>query len=185
VSIAAVVLAAGGATRFMGPSHKLLTSFRGRPLVAWAVEAALGARMDETVVVTGAAAVEALLPPGLSIVPNPAWDQGLAASLHVAVGYASSAGHDAIVVGLADQPLIPASAWSTVARTAAAVAVGTYGGRRANPVRLAAEVWALLPPSGDAGARVLMASHPELVVEVACEGNPADVDTLEDLERWS
>lgn len=185
MTTAAVVLAAGGASRFNGPSHKLVTLFRGRPLLAWAVEAARDAGLDETVVVTGGAAVAALLPDGVSVVPNAAWAEGLATSLQAAVSYASAAGHDAVVVGLADQPLIPTSAWSAVAHSSAAVAVATYAGRRANPVRLSSEVWDLLPASGDAGARVLMTGHPDLVVEVACEGNPADVDTLEDLERWS
>ena len=185
MSIAAVVLAAGGGTRFTGPAHKLLTLFRGRPLVTWAVDAASAAALDETIVVTGAAAVDALLPHGVTVVPNPAWDGGLASSLQAAVSHAAAAGHDAVVVGLADQPLIPASAWSAVANSSGLVAVATYAGRRANPVRLAAEVWPLLPTSGDAGARVLLARDPELVVEVACQGNPADVDILEDLEQWS
>ena len=68
----------------------------------------------------------------------------------------------------------------------AKVAVATYGGERRNPVLFAREVWPLLEAelSGDEGARGILRRHPEMVVEVACDGvgDPADVDTREDLE---
>ncbi len=152
--------------------------------MAWALEAALGAALDETIVVMGA--VDLDLPDAVTRLHNPAWTDGQAGSLDVALAHARGRDHDSVVVGLGDQPLVTADAWRLVgAVTGAAIAVATYDGRRRNPVRLAATVWDLLPRSGDVGARDLIAGHPELVQDVPCPGTPVDIDTVEDLHRWS
>jgi CTP:molybdopterin cytidylyltransferase MocA len=180
MTTAALVLAAGGGSRFAGEGHKLLSPFRGRPLVGWALAAA--DVLDELIVVTGA--VDLPTPARACVVHNERWAEGQGTSL--AVGIAAAAGHDAVVVGLGDQPLIPAEAWRLVAAaTVTPIAVATYGGRRRNPVRLAAEVWPLLPVDGDRGARSVVGDHPHLVTAVACPGDPVDIDTQEDLTRWS
>ncbi len=53
------------------------------------------------------------------------------------------------------------------------------------PALLAREVWNdIYVLTGDAGARTLIAAHPEWVEEIAVEADaPPDVDTLEDLRR--
>ena len=185
MTVAAVVLAAGGGTRFVGPEHKLLTGFRGRPLVTWALEAAQGASLDEVAVIVGAVDLKEAVPAGVSIVANPLWATGQASSLQVALDWARERRHEAIVVGLGDQPLIPPRAWSDVAASASPIAVATFDGRRRPPVRLHCSVWPLLPTDGDEGARVLMGSRPDLVSEVVSEGQPVDIDNEEDLNRWS
>ncbi|MEO7556097.1 MAG: NTP transferase domain-containing protein, partial [Acidimicrobiales bacterium] len=173
-----------GGSRFVGATHKLLTPFRGRPLWMWAVAAAGAAGLDEVMVVTGAA--ELAVPEGVTVVANAAWDRGQASSLRAGIDAAADAGHDAVVIGLADSPLVPPEAWRAVgAATATPIAVADYAGRRAPPVRLAKQVWPLLPTAGDAGARALLAARPDLVTAVRCTGVPGDIDTVEDLARWS
>lgn len=180
MTTAAVVLAAGAGTRFT-PGAKLLSEFDGRPLVAAAVDHALAAGLDETVVVVGATAIAPVLPAGVTIIENPAWRDGIATSLQAAVAHATAENHDAIVVGLGDQPLVSTAAWVAVAASESPIAVAMYAEGRRNPVRLARAVWPLLPTSGDEGARVLLRSRPDLVAEVVCAGDAADVDTAADL----
>ena len=133
------------------------------------------------VVVTGATALN--LPVGVTRLPNPEWERGLANSLQVAVHHAREAGHDSIVVGLGDQPLVTPEAWRRVAQADSPIAVATYDGTRGNPVKLEAATWAELPTTGDEGARPVMRAHPGWVVEVPCTGSAFDVDTTQDLEK--
>jgi CTP:molybdopterin cytidylyltransferase MocA len=181
--IAGIVLAAGEGSRFAGPVHKLRAEFRGRPLVAWAADAALAAELAVVYVVLGAEDLSDLLPPEVTIVMNHEWQRGQAWSLQAGVRTAELDGHAAVVVGVADQPLVGAEAWRRVAAAPGSIVTAVYGSRRRPPVKLDASVWPLLPLDGDEGARRLMRRHPEMVREVACPGDPTDIDTLEDLRR--
>jgi len=188
MTVAGVVLAAGSGQRFRrsgGDVPKQRALVHGVPAVSRSVAAALAAPLEEVVLVQGAVDLRDLVPAGVTVLANPRWSEGIATSLQVALAHL--AGRDAVVVGLADQPGIGAEAWAAVAAAPdePAIAVATYDGRRGNPVRLAAAVWPLLPTTGDEGARVLMRERPDLVREVPCTGDPHDIDTLEDLRRWS
>lgn len=186
LGVAAVVLAAGAGVRFEGDRHKLLCTVGGMPLVRRAVDAAVAADLDETIVVMGAVDLLDVLPEEVTVLHNEAWEQGQATSLTAAIGYAGSRGHRAVVFGCGDQPGVPASAWAAVAAADCDLAVAEYGrGVRRPPVRIGAALWSHLPLTGDEGGRVLMRRRPELVRAIPCEGNPADIDTVEDLRRWN
>lgn len=178
-----ILLAAGGGTRFEGPSHKLTAMLRGRAVVDWAVTAALASKLAGLIVVTGAVALD--LPDEVVEIHNPLWADGQATSLRAGVIAAAARGADAVVVGLGDQPFVTTQTWNAVAGAVEPIAVATYGGRRGNPVRLHRSVWPLLPHVGDHGARNLIALRPDLVGEVACTGSAADIDTMEDLHQWN
>jgi CTP:molybdopterin cytidylyltransferase MocA len=186
MTVAAVVLCAGAGSRFAGEGHKLLAKARGRPLVSWAVGAARDAALEETVVVMGAVDLTDVLPDDVTLLSNERWKEGQSSSLRVAVDWCARQGHTAAVIGLGDQPGLTVAAWQSLAAPSPTpVAIATYGKRRGHPVRLEAAVWPLLPVSGDEGARRLIAARPELVTEVPCEGDPRDIDSREDLRRWS
>jgi len=191
MTTAAIVLAAGGGSRFRasgGDVPKLLAAYLGRTVVEWSIEAAASAQLDATYVVRGA--TDLPLPPLVAdkvrFVRNNRWREGIATSLQAGVTQARRDGHAAVVVGLGDQPLVQSDAWRLVSRaTTSPVAVATYRGERGNPVRLSSMVWSLLPRGGDEGARVVMRRRPDLVVEVPCPGRAADIDTVDDLREWS
>lgn len=184
--VALVVLAAGAGTRFRaagGSSHKLLAPFGDGTVVEAAVANAVHSDAGPVYVVVGTTDLN--LAPDLSdkvtLVDNPNWSAGLAASLHAGITAAQQDGHDTVVVGLGDQPSIHPDAWRQVANAPSPIAFATYAGRRAHPVRLAASVWPLLPHVGETGARSVAQAHPHLVTEIPSSGSPHDIDTPADL----
>jgi molybdenum cofactor cytidylyltransferase len=188
--VAAAILAGGRGSRFGGDAPKCLEEWRGRPLVSWALAAAVESGLSPVVLVSGFEhrLVDAAAPPGVDTVRNRHWRKGIAHSLHAALdaidGYASVG---AVCIGLADQPRVGAEAYRRLAAAfadGATLAVATYGGTRGNPVLLARSLWPEAQElTGDVGARSLMARHP--VVEVPCDdtGSAVDVDTPDDLAQ--
>lgn len=188
--ILGVLLAAGEGSRFIGPVHKLRADLGGRPVIVHSLENLLQSGIGPCAVVTGSVPLSDLLDHAVEI-PNPAWASGQRSSVLAAVAHARDLGVDAVVFALADQPFLTPDAWRLVAACDAPLAVATYDGVRAHPVRVHRSLWddfeALpeAPDDADAGIRALMRLRPELVHEVACNGNPADIDTQEDLAKWT
>jgi CTP:molybdopterin cytidylyltransferase MocA len=182
-----VLLAAGAGTRFVGPKHKLRSLVGKDFLFTKTLGILLSTGLESTLVVTGAVNLDDLTQDSPTV-HNAQWATGQRSSVITAISYARLHGFSAIVVGLADQPGITSQAWQAVASSDSPIAVATYDGIRGNPVRLHESVWGLLESDDsdpDSGARTLMRLHPELVLEVACKGNSADIDTTEDLSQWT
>jgi molybdenum cofactor cytidylyltransferase len=192
-SVAGVVLAAGAGARFdaRGGGVKPLAPFRGRPLVEHALAALAGPDVAGRFVVLGAQADAVAAGADLGdaqVVRCPDWAEGLSASLRAGVAAAASAGFDAVVIVLGDQPLLSAAAVARIvaARKPAeldAVRAG-YDGVPAHPTLLEASAFgAVAELRGDAGARQALAAL--RVAQIACDGlgRPDDVDTPADLAR--
>ena len=172
---AAIVLAAGAASRFGSPKQLLLLP-RVLSVLAPLVE---DRTLAEVVVVEGAHSLPRPAGPGIRIVSCPAWADGPGASLRA--GLASlPADVDAAVVVLADGPaLAPAAVRRVLERYRAGddpVVAASYGGIRGHPLVVGRPAWAAVRPEG------LRTVSPRLV---ACDdvGGPGDVDTPEDLAR--
>jgi CTP:molybdopterin cytidylyltransferase MocA len=166
--IAAVILAAGAATRFGSPKQAILL-----PQV---IERVRASSVDAIVVVAGAHRIDDL---GVGLVECSEWERGPGASLRCGLE-ALGAEVEAAVVCLADGPDLASAAIDRVVaawrRGARDVVAASYGGVRGHPVVIGRPVWAGIP---DEGARTLEAAL------VPCDdlGEPGDVDTPADLER--
>ena len=187
--IAAIVLAAGRATRMGEP--KVLLRLAGRTLLAHVIGAAQTSACGAVLVVAGSHAgdvrreAETL---GVRVVVNPRYAEGMAASLAAGIA-ALSPDCEAAVVLLGDQPRIGAAAIDRLIAvyraTGKPMVLSRYGDVAGAPALIArplfAEVAAL---TGDAGARGVAARHPDLVAEVTLAPDEAwDIDTPEDLAR--
>jgi molybdenum cofactor cytidylyltransferase len=186
--ISGVVLAAGTSSRF--GSTKQLATVEGKPLAQHAIDALRDAGVvDEIVVVTGheADAVESALalPSHARFVRNLAYREGQSTSLASALHALDDASEGAVVL-MADQPGVdPDVIRRLVARfheTRRQVVRASYRDGP-GPALLSGEIYAEAGHlSGDVGARVLMASHPEWVEDVEVdEPQPPDVDEPGDL----
>lgn len=181
-TVGAVVLAAGMSRRFGSP--KQLATLEGRSLLEHALAPASEAGLGAIVVVMPVW----LAPPRLDLpsvrwVRNPLPERGLSTSLRI--GLASlPAEVGAALILLGDQPGVPASHLEALiaARGGRPVIATRARGVLAPPVLLERTHFRLAEDlAGDAGLRGVMAMHPDLVLAIALDPPPADVDTPVDL----
>ncbi len=182
MKVVAILLAAGSSRRFGG--DKLRAPYRGRPLVEHALGALAGcAGIAETLLVVRPDTPPAGPRPGVRLVPNPRYAEGMGTSLRTGVE-AAPADADAYVVALADMPgTTPALVATLLARWAAArerIMVPVHHGHRGHPVVLPARFRAeLLALAGDVGARGILRAHAGDVEEVPVD----DPSVLFDVDR--
>ena len=195
--IAAVILAAGRSTRFVGDrsnATKLIAELHGKPLVRHVADAALASTVSPVIVVTGHACdavQDALAGLPLTFVHNKDYATGLASSLRAGVAAVPQRASGAVVL-LGDMPLVTADLIDHLIRRFAEnpkvdAIVPFTNGRRGNPVLLSGSLFAAVAGlSADEGARSLLQTPGVRVFEVPVEGDAAsaDIDTPERLEEW-
>jgi molybdenum cofactor cytidylyltransferase len=195
LAVGAVLLAAGSGSR-IGHKPKSLLELGGVPLIRRQLIALSGAGVDEVVVVLGhhAELIEPVVQDfPVTLVRNLSPDDGQVSSQRLGLG-ALTGKLDAVIVALADQPLINAQditaligAWKKRPE-GAAVVFPRVGAERGNPVIFSAEVLAqILAGEADVGCRQWQAAHPEAVAPFDTDNRRyrVDIDTLDDLERFA
>ncbi|HYB66492.1 MAG TPA: nucleotidyltransferase family protein [Steroidobacteraceae bacterium] len=194
MSIGAVLLAAGRGER-MGGRPKALLELGGVPLVLRQLIALSGAGIDELVIVLGHHATS-ILPViesfPVTLVYNPRPDDGQVSSQRLGLAALNPA-VDAVLVALADQPLIDVEDITQVIGAfkrrpeGASVVVPRVAGAPGNPVIFGAEVREqILAGETSVGCRQWRNAHPEAVSHFDTDNRrfTVDIDTQEDIESF-
>ena len=186
MTIGGLILAAGEGRRFGGT--KQLADLRGRPLLAYAVEAMLAVpAISPVVVVLGheAAAIRREIDfTGAQVVVCERWRDGQSASLRCGVEALGDVG--AAVVTLGDQPFITPQVIAAIVDQLDGrdVVRATYAGAPGHPVALSRGLLDRVQElRGDAGFRDLLAGPRVRLFEAAHLCDPTDIDTREELAR--
>ena len=167
----AVVLANDPGAGFVGP--KYLTDVSGATVIDRAIADASSWPVDEVIVVLGPDAEEVaarIVPNDATIVIDPDWEEGSAASLRVGLDVVvRGPSTDLVVIARADQIGVRPQDVAALIDAAgdATAAVPKYRYRRGTPIVLARELWErLLGLEGDVDLLGVLETHPDGVEEV-------------------
>jgi molybdenum cofactor cytidylyltransferase len=194
MKVGAVLLAAGSASR-IGGRPKALLELGGTPLILRQLASLFDAGIDDVVVVLGhhAGQIEPVVRAfPLTRVHNPSPDDGLVSSQRL--GLQGLSGRlDAVLMALADQPLVDARDITALIAAyckrpaGTSVLVPRVAGQPGNPVIFSAAVREQIL-AGDAtlGCRQWRMAHPGAVAAFDTDNRHyrVDIDTPEDIERF-
>ena len=190
-NVGAIILAAGGSTRFGQP--KQLVAFQGESLVRRAVRAAMEAECARIAVVAGesiASIEKELRETSAAVVPNPDWQRGLGTSIRCGLQHllASISDLDAVLIMACDQPFVESSTVAALIakqkKTRTPIISSSYADTLGIPALFDRSCFeALLALPDQSGAKALIESRPNDVTQVEFERGALDIDTPADLER--
>jgi molybdenum cofactor cytidylyltransferase len=183
-SLAAIVLAAGGARRYGSP--KALAPLRGQPMLQHVLDV-LDGQCDVTLVLgADAASIGAALRLPKRVVVNDGWAEGLASSIKA--GLDAIGDVPAVLMALGDQPAIERADYENLIaawrRAPQRIAAAQYGDVLGAPCIFPNAFFdALRQLEGDRGASALLRQLHAQVDAIPMASALLDVDTPQDLMR--
>ncbi len=189
--IGAVILAAGGSSRF--GQQKQLIPFRGKSLVRRIIDAACTAGCSPVVVVIGNEDEKLrreLDQPGVVAVKNEHWRRGIGSSIRCGIQglVKNSPDIEASVLLACDQPAVDACVIERLMAlreaTGKNIAASSYADTLGVPALFTRVVFKeLLSLSDNTGAKSIILQSREHVASLPFPEGQIDIDTWEDLER--
>ena len=187
---AAIILAAGGSTRFGAP--KQLARWAGQSFIERAVDVALASPARPVIVVLGAEVEQSVAALGdrpVEVIINEAWARGQSSSMKA--GLAALPAHiSSAIFLLVDQPWLQPQTLAALIQhhrqTLAPLVWPEFEGHRGNPILFDRVLFSELREiSGDLGGRPLLKTYQNQAgrVQVRDQGILLDVDRMEDLDK--
>ena len=187
----AILILAAGAAKRMG-SIKQLLAWADTSLLGHAVNMAKSSKAKETIVVLGANAnaIAAQFDAGaIQIVKNENWASGMGSSIAAGIGYILGSGekYDAVLITLADQPLIDTLYLDLMIETASKVDQGivatAYGDKAGVPALFGRRYFeTLMALESEQGAKEVLDRFKSDIFRLDPGNKTMDIDTKEDYE---
>jgi molybdenum cofactor cytidylyltransferase len=185
-----VILAAGASTRLGKP--KQLLQFRGKTLLAHAVNEATNSNADAVVVIFGKDAdlfKKEIDEKKVRVAINSSWEEGMASSVRLGLDTLLNDKPyiDAVIFMVCDQPHISSSILNELIKaqqkTTKQIATCNYGESIGPPALFHKKYFKeLMKLSGDAGARKIIQQNMNDVATILFPDGRIDIDTNEDYE---
>jgi molybdenum cofactor cytidylyltransferase len=186
-----VILAAGASTRLGKP--KQLLQYRGKTLLAHAINEAVNSNADGVVVILGKNAnlFKKEIDEGkVRVAINSSWEEGMASSVRLGLDILFNAKPyvDAVIFMVCDQPHISSSILNeliiTQQKTTKQIVTSNYGDSIGPPALFHKKYFEeLMKLSGDAGARKIIQKNMNDVATILFPEGDIDIDTEEDYQK--
>lgn len=183
-----IILAAGESSRLGYP--KQIAQYKGKTLLQYAIDAALGAKVEKQVLVLGANKDEikkTFRGDSIANIPNQDWEKGMASSMQKGLDYLLKFdAPDQVIIMLCDMPFVDSKLLKKLIaaqqKTGKGIVACEYSDTLGVPILFTKSYFSELKTlSGDEGAKKIAQAHLDDCTSVKFPLGKVDVDTEEDL----